>query len=113
MNWARSLLAVLLTTALVAGTWLAAEGQYGPTMPVSGVIVNGAGMPIGGLTVRLLHNQLGPSFPSITNPSGYYFIANVPMNVGTPYVIEVQWGQRIVFKDYVRRLGVQVPIRLR
>ena len=113
MNRARSVLSVALAVALIAALASAARGQMGPTMPVSGIVVNGAGRPMGGLTVQLMNEQVGPSAPAITNSSGFYYLANVPTHVRAPYTIEIRWGPQTIYRDYVRHLGQQEVIRLR
>ena len=113
MNRARAALSVALAVALIAALASAARGQMGTTMPVSGVVIDAAGRPMGGLTVQLMNQRIGPSTPAITNPQGFYYFANVPTNVSAPYTIEIRWGPRIIYRDYVRHLGQQEVIRLR
>ena len=113
MNRRQAASAVALSIALMAGLWSAGEGQGRPGQPVSGVVINRAGAPVGGLEVQLIHTQIGPSFPTTTNPSGRYYFPSVPTNVSTPYIIEVRWGRDVIYRDYLRHLGQQEPIRLR
>ena len=58
-------------------------------------------------------SRSAPSGSVITNPSGFYYFANVPINVNAPFTIEIRWGPRIIYRDYVRHLGQQEVIRLR
>jgi hypothetical protein len=113
MNRARSVLSVALAVALIVALASAARGQMGPTMPVRGTVIDAAGRPMGGLTVQLMNQQIGPSTPSITNAQGLYYFANVPVNAKAPYIIEIRWGSRTIFRDYVHHLGQQEVIRLR
>lgn len=113
MSWRRSGLWLALGVALILGLGSAARGQARPGAPVNGVVINRAGAPVGGLTVQLLHPELGPSFPIQTTPSGTYYFPSVPSNVRTPYVVEIRWGQQVIYRDYLRHLGPQEPIRLR
>ncbi len=113
MSWRRSVLPLVLAVALIVGLGSAAEGQPRPGAAVSGVVINRAGAPVGGLTVQLFHPELGPSLPVQTTPSGGYYFPSVPSNVRTPYVIEIRWGQQVIYRDYLRHLGQQEPIRLR
>jgi|SRR5215467_13672235 len=112
MNRPRLVQSLALVGALTALLVSTARGQMGPTMVVTGVVVSDAGRPLGGLTVQLNNQQIGPSSPVMTNASGTYFFANVPTNVGTPYVIEIRWGQQTIYRDYLRHLGRQEVIRL-
>jgi hypothetical protein len=83
-----------------------------PGQPVSGMIISSTGQPVPGLTVKLHHPELGDSVPAVTSPAGFYYFGYVPSQVQAPYTIEVYWGQRLIYRDYVRRLGEQETIRL-
>jgi hypothetical protein len=47
-----------------------------------------------------------------TDTNGSFFFPNVSANVKGPYLIEVLWGKRVVYRDYIVRLGPQPPILL-
>jgi hypothetical protein len=69
--------------------------------------------PRGGLRVQLFNPQIGPSVPAMTTPQGYCRFQYMSMNVKAPYEIRVMWGNRIVYRQYLRHLGQQLPIILR
>lgn len=110
-------LVAVVALAVLAGAAAPAPAQApfasGPVMTVSGFVVDGQGMGLPGLTVRLVHPQLGPTPPTWTQPNGYYFIPNVPMDVASPYMVQVLWGSQLVATHLVRRPGGQPAITLR
>ena len=57
------------------------------------------GNPIPGLTVFLVHPQLGRSFPTLTNWRGEFVFANIPY--AGPYYLEIYWGSQIVYRGIV------------
>lgn len=70
---------------------------------------NGAPMP--GVTVSLLHPQLGRSAPSTTNIKGRFDITNIKPHP-QPYVIEVTWGAQIIYSATVRVVEkITLPMR--
>src|SRR3982751_57001 len=89
---------VLIVLVLVLGIMQPsrAVGQ----VPVQGTVRNGAGYPIPGLTVSLVHPVVGRSYPCITNEYGAYFFLNVPVRPD-PYYLEVYWGQTLVYRQPV------------
>ena len=57
------------------------------------------GNPIPGLTVFLVHPQLGRSFPTLTNWRGEFVFANRPY--AGRYYLEIYWGPQIVYRGMV------------
>jgi hypothetical protein len=78
---------------------------------VSGVLMsrmNGMGAP--GLTVSLVHPNLGRSMPAISDLYGRYMFYGIPI-MPTPYYIEVYWGFQLVYRNMimVSRPNVEIP----
>jgi len=94
------------------GPTTAQAQMIGPTQPVMGVIVNRSRVPVPGCRVQLQNQQVGPSPASVTNSAGFYEFPTVPVSVNAPYVLQVYWGPRLVFQNYLTHLGQQTPIQL-
>lgn len=107
------LAAVLVSTFVVGGVPARSQSPSTPGKPVSGTVLDGrVNRPIPGLVVQLQNQQVGPSLAVTTSPAGVYYFPWVPSNTSTPYVIQVTWGNVVVYKNYLRHLGQQEPIIL-
>jgi len=114
LRWGTPVAAVLVSVFLLfSAIYSAAQLPPRPAENVVGVVLDRHERPVPGLTVRLNHPDLGPSFPVMTNYGGFYYFPDVPRNVMKPYTIEVFWGDSLIYRDIVRSLGEQPPIRLR
>ena len=85
----------------------------GPMQQVSGVVINGAGQPVPECRVQLQNQQVGASYPVLTNAQGFYFFPQVPVQVQSPYILQIYWGPQLVYQGYLTHLGQQQPIQLR
>jgi len=88
--------AVLLVYFLIP---MHAEAQ--PRVTISGTVTNKYNQPVPGVTVSLLHPQLGRSSSSITDSYGRYAIYGIPIHP-VPYYIEVYWGSQLIYRSSVR-----------
>ncbi len=88
-NGARIVGLALAATILFAALSGGVLGQAG--VPVAGTVTNGAGRPVPGVAVSLIHPVLGRSSPADTDQFGHYTVGNVPPHP-TPYFTEVYWG---------------------
>ena len=98
------MLAVVLGLAMARGA-----AAQGPVAPVEGVVLDdrtGQGAP--GLTVSLIHPQLGRSAPSLTDANGRFEWAAIPVQPD-PYYLEIYWDKRLLYRQQVL---VQGPVRL-
>jgi hypothetical protein len=86
-----------LTTVAVACA-LGLPAKVLAQVPVQGQVRNGAGYPIPGLTVSLVHPVVGRSYPSLTNEYGVFSFSNVPAR-SDPYYLEIYWGSTLVFRQ--------------
>jgi hypothetical protein len=92
----------------IAGILFLAEPARTQTQPVAlveGYVLRGDNQPVPGVTVSLVHPAVGRSSPSVTNPMGYYYFANVPLR-SEPYFLEVYWGTQLLSRSTV---AVGVP----
>ncbi len=71
---------------------------------LSGAVVNQSKTPIPGVTVSLVHPQVGRGFPTTTNSSGRFFFPSVP-RVDTPYYLEIYWGSQLIYRNLVKVVG--------
>lgn len=67
---------------------------------IHGTVKNRNHQPVPGVTVSLLHPQLGRSSPSVTNSYGQYTIYGIPIHP-VPYYIEVYWGSQLIYRGSV------------
>jgi hypothetical protein len=65
---------------------------------VTGIVKNQRNYAIPGLTVYLVHPEVGRSSPSITDNFGRFHFYNVPLR-NSPYYIEIYWGRDLVFRN--------------
>lgn len=72
----------------------------GQTVVVFGQVAN-AGVPAAGLTVSLVHQEIGRIDPVATDGLGRFVIPRVPVQQA-PYYLEIYWGPTIVRRDTVR-----------
>jgi hypothetical protein len=72
---------------------------------VAGRVLYKSGQPIPGLTVYLVHPNVGRSAPASTDSEGRFSIANVPQ-VAEPFYLEVYWGRTL---KYRKTLVVSAP----
>lgn len=56
--------------------------------------------PAPGLMISLVHPQYGRSAPVFTDNYGNFVMSNIPIS-GTPYYIEVYWGQNLIYRNMV------------
>jgi hypothetical protein len=101
MNARRSFLAACL--AATAGAWaLPALAQARPgAVPVRGQLLSrNRNGPVPGVTVYLIHQQLGRSAPAITDAGGRFGWVAIPVRPD-PYFLEVYWGQNLVLRQQV------------
>lgn len=78
---------VSLTFAIIVLLGYATISKAGGEAVVSGVLVsriNNMGAP--GLTVSLVHPNLGRSMPAISDPYGRYMFYGIPI-MSTPYIL--------------------------
>lgn len=66
------------------------------------------GSPAPGLLVSLVHQYLGRSSPSYTDQYGNFQLLNIPTRP-EPYLLEVYWGQQLVYRNQVYVRG---PVNL-
>lgn len=66
------------------------------------------GGPAPGLLVSLVHQFLGRSSPTYTDQYGNFQLLNIPLR-REPYLIEVYWGQSLVYRN---QIYVQGPVNL-
>ena len=78
---------------------------------VFGTVTNRYNQPVPGVTVSLLHPQLGRSSPSVTDSYGRYSIYSIPTH-SVPYYIEVYWGSQLIYRTSVQVQG-QMPWDIR
>jgi hypothetical protein len=104
-----AIFAICLTVAVLPGQEANAQYERGN---VWGQIVDRQGRPMEGITVYLIHTQIGRSYPRYTDFEGFYRFENIPVPPGDPFWIEVYWGRELMFRDVIRRLGPQPPINL-
>lgn len=71
---------------------------------LTGVVVNQRDRPIPGLTVYLVHPEVGRSNPSITDSSGRFYFYNVPLR-NSPYYIEIYWGKDLMYRNSISIRG--------
>jgi hypothetical protein len=79
---------------------LPAAGMEAQTAAVSGRIVRGDGSPVPGLTVSLVHPQVGRSQPISSDETGHFVFYNVPIQPDA-YYVEVYWGDRLIYRNTV------------
>ena len=56
--------------------------------------------PAPGLLVSLVHQYLGRSSPTYTDQYGNFQLFNIPARP-EPYLIEVYWGQQLVYRNQI------------
>ncbi|RJG47746.1 carboxypeptidase-like regulatory domain-containing protein [Motilimonas pumila] len=82
--------------------WLLSTGAawgQNPQAEIQGQISSAAnGRAIAGLTVFLLHPEIGRSRPAITDPYGTFIFYAIPL-MPSPYYLEVYWGQQLIYRD--------------
>jgi len=66
------------------------------------------GGPAPGLMISLVHQYLGRSSPAYTDQYGNFQLLNIPLR-SEPYLIEVYWGQRLIYRNQV---FVQGPVSM-
>jgi Carboxypeptidase regulatory-like domain len=79
---------------------LPAVGAQAQTAAVSGRIVRGDGSPVPGLTVSLVHPQIGRSQPISSDETGHFVFYNVPIHPEA-YYVEIYWGERLIYRNSV------------
>jgi hypothetical protein len=67
---------------------------------IYGTVTNSANQPVPGVTVSLIHPQLGRSSPSVTDSYGRYSIYQIPVH-SVPYYIEVYWGSQLIYRTSI------------
>ncbi len=67
---------------------------------VTGKVEDSNGMPIPGLTVSLVHPEVGRSYPSETDSRGRFSFSEVPVR-DDPYYIEVYWKGQLMYRDKI------------
>src|ERR1700730_9464904 len=93
----------LSVVCAMAGIFFLSEPGRTQTQPAALVevyVFRGTNQPVPGVTVSLVHPVVGRSSPSVTNPTGYYYFANVPLRP-EPYFMEVYWGTQLLFRNTV------------
>lgn len=99
----------IITFLLCTLLSIEANALNGQSTVVQGVFCSAqSGSPIPGLTVSLVHPELGRSAPAFTNENGYFQMINIPLT-STPYYIEVYWGSRLIYRSQIQ---VQGPLNL-
>jgi len=93
MRRIRCLLSILVLSVLGLGayaqSYASVQGQ---------VLTSQNNEPIPGLTVSLVHPQLGRSVPAVTNEAGEFYFFNIPIHEDT-YYIEIFWGNELVYRS--------------
>jgi hypothetical protein len=98
--------ALVLTLSLVLAASAFAQG---PVASVEGVVLdNRTGLGAPGLTVSLIHPQMGRSAPSLTDGNGHFEWSAIPVQ-SEPYYLEIYWGEKLLYRQQVI---VQGPLRL-
>jgi hypothetical protein len=88
---------------------LPAVGAQAQTAAVSGQLVRGDGSPIPGLTVSLVHPQIGRSQPIASDENGHFVFYNVPIH-SEAYYVEIYWGDQLIYRNAVLVQGdVTIP----
>jgi hypothetical protein len=79
---------------------------------VFGAVVHQNGTPIPGLTVSFFHPIYGRSTPTFTNEMGQYQILNAPIDFQNPYLIEVYWGNQLIYRNslFINNTIIQLPM---
>ncbi len=81
----------------IANTQIQASNQS----IVQGQLISGSNhYPAPGLTVVLVHQNLGRSVPSISDGNGMFVFYNIPL-MATPYYLEVYWGSQLIHRSIV------------
>jgi hypothetical protein len=73
------------------------------TVPVQGRILSNSG-PIPGLMVILVHQYMGRSVPVVSDNSGYFIWNAIPVR-SEPFVLEIYWGQNLVYRAPIMITG--------
>jgi hypothetical protein len=84
------------------------------TVPVQGqVLSRSSGGPVPGVSVVLVHQQLGRSALSYTNNLGHFGWSAIPIRP-EPYFLEIYWGQQLIYRQpvTVKSPTTLPPIRL-
>jgi hypothetical protein len=105
------LLIAVAATVLVGGS----HAQFANGPPVWGFVFSQSqGRPVGGITISLVHPQMGRSSPAFSASNGYFFFANVPPS-NTQYYIEAYWGMQLLYRGMImyqggsRQFNIQIP----
>ena len=104
------LVVLMLIVTFMPVSELRASGPVGAL--VSGQVISSANQkPIPGLTVQLLHPQLGRSQPAVTDRNGFFTFYDIPQR-DTPFYLEILWGKEPVYRDQVliRQDQVALPV---
>ena len=66
--------------------------------------------PAPGLTVVLLHQNLGRSIPVVSNGNGYFIFYNIPL-MQTPYYMEIYWGNQLIHRTtvFINNYRISLP----
>ena len=66
--------------------------------------------PAPGLTVSLIHPELGRSAPAISDSNGIFIFYGIPI-MQTQYFLEVYWGSQLIFRDpiWVKDYRISLP----
>lgn len=75
------------------------------------IIARSSNLPAPGLTVSLVHPNLGRSAPSVTDVYGRFIFYGIPI-MPTPYFIEVYWGYQLIYRStiFVNNHTVTLPL---
>ncbi len=91
----RHLLAVLVLCIL-----LVTDANANQAVVQGQLFSNVTSYPIPGLTVFLVHPNLGKSVPVLTDENGVYTLYGIPI-MPDPYFIEIYWGPTLIFRDFI------------
>jgi len=66
--------------------------------------------PAPGLTVSLIHPNLGRSAPAVSDGNGVFTFYGIPL-MQTQYFLEVYWGRQLIFRKpiWVNNTRVSLP----
>lgn len=93
-------------TGLALGALLLAAPQAQAQTRLAGTVLNAQQRPIPGLTVSLVHPQVGRSNPVFTDTSGRFTFYRVP-DAPPPWYLEIYWGRDLLYR---RAIAVRSPV---
>lgn len=85
--------------------------QTAPLPPVGGIVFSRTNGVLPGVTVSLVHPEVGRSSPAVSNMQGVYFFGNVPSHPH-PYYIEAYWGNTLIYRGVVSYKGGSIQFNI-